>query len=516
MDMNADRHSFGKFRGGRAVREAACFAGPALLVALAVFMMCAGCGKRPAPLAQNKAVARARGAPVLNRDGYLVGAHYYIWYPGNMKSGALRRSLAPPQQSVLGNYRSFDAATIEQHLAWCSEFGIDFIAVDWWPRERRRNQTFMAALMAARNLGDTKFCIFYEAWSLNFDPVYGSTTFTNGVTDRFVRDITNIVETIGQHPAYLRVGGRPVIFLYLTRTFCGEYAQAMADIRAQLGEKGINPFIVGDEIFWKVAKDRTAEGLYVLPTTEPQTDRISLFDAITAYNCYEGGQLSHRGYGAASKHLEDVSGLYARYREAAGDVPIIPSVIPGYNDRGVRLRLDHYPIPRQWSQGRPEGTLFEQYIDRIGLPYCDKNLNMIMITSWNEWQEDTGIEPLSASPATTNDSSESGIAYTQGYSYSGHGMAYLDVVRNKFVAISGRVKDADGLPVRGKTICAWAGGRLLAKDVSDMNGCYTLSRLNLKPAQYEIGLEDGSSSRTTVVVKPDITSTNTDFYFLMR
>jgi hypothetical protein len=54
---------------------------------------------------------------------------------------------------------------------------------------------------------------------------------------------------------------------------------------------------------------------------------------------------------------------------------------------------------------------------------------MMLLTSWNEWGEDTAVEPLATAPATAVDVSDSGRVYTQGFAYSGYGMSYLDVLR---------------------------------------------------------------------------------------
>src|SRR3546814_15157667 len=79
------------------------------------------------------------------------------------------------------------------------------------------------------------------------------------------------------------------------------------------------------------------------------------------YNPYESGRPSHAGYGAESEFVPDVNGLYQRYRDATGgEVPIVPGVLAGYNDRGVRPRLDHYVIPRAWAPGAAEGTRSEE------------------------------------------------------------------------------------------------------------------------------------------------------------
>ena len=53
---------------------------------------------------------------------------------------------------------------------------------------------------------------------------------------------------------------------------------------------------------------------------------------------------------------------------------------------------------------------------------------MVMVTSWNDWNEDTGIEPIGGTPTKTDDS-PSGQAYTQGYTYGGEGRQALKVLR---------------------------------------------------------------------------------------
>jgi hypothetical protein len=53
---------------------------------------------------------------------------------------------------------------------------------------------------------------------------------------------------------------------------------------------------------------------------------------------------------------------------------------------------------------------------------------MVMVTSWDDWNEDTGIEPIGGTP-TDLDDSPSGKAYTQGYTYGGEGRTALKVLR---------------------------------------------------------------------------------------
>lgn len=447
-------------------------------------------------------------AAPLQTERYLVGAYYYTWYPRNFDQGYLRRKLIPPQVPQLGKYRSADPGTAEQHISWASRHGVDFFAISWWPG-REQNTVIPAAFLRAGNIGDIRFCIFYESWALGFDKGRGMTIFTKEKADRFVADMISFAEDYFRHPSYLRVGGRPVVFLYLTRTFTGEYEEAIARARRELAARGFDPFFVADEIFWQVSPVGNATAGPAL-TTDPQRARIRLFDAITAYNLYENTKPGQRGYTAWSSFVPDALDLYRDYRAAAGGgVYVVPGIIPGYNDRGVRLSTRHYAIPRRWEPDAPEGSTLARLFDRLAFPLVDSRLNMMMITTWNEWNEDTAIEPLDPAPPTSRDASPSGRDYTQGYAYSGHGMLPLEAVRDKVVAVAGRLTDAAGAPRGGVEVVASRDGSEAARGTSDGDGYYRLSRLHLRPGAYVVTAPGVEQSRP-VEVRAGETATGVD------
>jgi hypothetical protein len=84
-------------------------------------------------------------------------------------------------------------------------------------------------------------------------------------------------------------------------------------------------------------------------------------------------------------------------------IPIIPTVLPKYNDRAVRGASDHYAYPPVSKapfldlQDARDAKLFVNNIKAI-LPYIDSSINMMNINSWNEWFEDTAIEPVGFFP----------------------------------------------------------------------------------------------------------------------
>lgn len=432
-------------------------------------------------------------------DRYLVGAVYYAWYPENFRHGYLREKLNPPQQPVLGTYDSADVGVAEKHIEWASRYGVDFFAVNWWPRRPEQNRTVSDVFMKASNLDDIRFCVFYETWNLGFETDRGVTVFDEANTNKLVSDFIKIAGLMFGHPAYLKVDGRPVVFLYLARTFHGDYAAAIARLREELLQRGYDLFLVADEVFWGVVPadgfgrpvknpEKVGHNPYLTP--EPQMKRIRLFDAVTSYNMYEGGSEQFRGYGAQSAYVKEVNEKYGEYRTAIGaagaQVALAPNVIPGYNDRGVRPRVDHFAIPRQWAEGAPEGSFFAESIDRIVFPNIDPELNMALVTSWNEWNEDTSIEPLRKSAPTVEDNTGPGRYFTQGYPYSGYGFTYLEVLRDKFIAVAGRVTDGGGGAVKGAEVCAWRGAVKAACDLTDSGGYYAISRLHAGEGVYRV------------------------------
>lgn len=428
-----------------------------------------------------------------------VGAHYYIWYPDKLHEGTLRSRLDPPQSPVLGTYSSGEPAVAAQHIAWASAFGIDFFTLDWWPSRADRNANIDKGFLSAPNIDDITFCLFYETWDLGFDERFEATPIDARTIERFVADLRVIGTAYFDHPSYLRVDGKPVLVLYLTRTLVGDVPAMIAAGRAALAELGHEVYFVADEVMPRVTGMRTAQ-----LTRQPQPDRIALFDAVTAYNLYDAEARRQHGYGESSSFTRDAKSLYARYREASGGtVPVLPNVIPGYNDRGVRPTHDNAVISRRLSPTAEEGSFFRYHLAEAGLAEVDRRVPLLFITSWNEWSEDTAIEPVVAAPPTERDQSPSGRLHTLGHAYEGYGLTYLNVLRDVTVAVAGRVLRNDGAPAPGVVVVASQQGRPVARDVADRNGAYTLPRTNLGPGLAEVAWSGG---KQIVMVLPSTTT----------
>ncbi len=381
----------------------------------------------------------------------LVGAYYYLWNPENLSGGTLRSHLDPPQQPAASLVNSSSPRTAARDITNARKAGIDFFAVDWWPydpgysgRDYQQADGAMRDFLRAPDLDQMKFAMFYETWNLGFDPLRESTPVTFQMELHFDADMISFAEHYFSNRSYLRIDGRPVVFLYLTRTLTGDIAGMIRGARTVLEARGYDPFFIGDEVYWRVTPEVASPGGPVL-TTMPQVNRIEQFDAITSYTLYFGDPEPTLGpiadflsYPGLTNLVTDEKFLLAVYRNATHDrVPVIPDVGPGFNDRGFRLATNHPPQPRQWLAGLGPSSTLDHLFTEVAIPELDPGLPMVMVTSWDDWNEDTGIEPIGGTP-TSRDDSPLGTAYTLGYTYGGEGWSAVATLRRDVALLDRR------------------------------------------------------------------------------
>jgi glycoprotein endo-alpha-1,2-mannosidase len=412
-----------RIREGRRLQ---CFLGVVLACALFVAMSA-------------QAAPASSTAPTMHP---LVGAYYYLWNPQNFAGGTLRARLDPPQLPTSSQVNSQSPQTAARDITNARQAGINFFAVDWWPydpgysgADYRAADGSMKDFLAAPNIAKIRFAMFYETWNLGFDPGRESTPVTFQMELHFDADMLTFAKDYFHNPSYLRIHGRPVVFLYLTRTLTGDVAGMIKGARTVLKAKGFNPFFIGDEVYWRVTPENPDPAGPILTTT-PQVARIEQFDAVTSYilyygdpNFFLGPTQDFTGYPGNTDIVADERHLLSEYSAATdGRVPVIPDISSSFNDRGFRLPTNHPAQPRQWLPGEGPASTLDHLFRCVALPEVDPALPVVMVTSWNDWNEDTGIEPIGGTPTHTDDS-PSGNAYTQGYTYGGEGRAALRVLR---------------------------------------------------------------------------------------
>ncbi|HEX8966311.1 MAG TPA: glycoside hydrolase family 99-like domain-containing protein [Chloroflexota bacterium] len=316
--------------------------------------------------------AAGRGRPYARQlpdraasDGYLVGAYYYPWYgPGRLKwaDGHLN-------QPDLGEYSSGDPDVVSQHIELATGSGIDFFLVSWWGPGTSTDTTLQHALLGNPAIGEIRFAIDYES--------DGRLIVNNGTIDLddtrnqdvLASDLRYLEGSYWNNAQYLKVNGANVLFLYSSHEFVGDVAGVLASLRQQASDDGYAIYLLGDEVSWGGSAREPA-------------GRIQAFDAITSYNMYTPG-----AGGRLNAFSDAVSTEYSAWQQRAEalSVSFVPDAVPGFDDLPVRPDAHHPPLT-------PSPALFREQL-AMALAHAEPPLNLVLITSWNEWNEGTAIEP---------------------------------------------------------------------------------------------------------------------------
>lgn len=309
---------------------------------------------------------------VADADDRLIGAYYYPWYAANGRHW----NEGVPRRPLLGEYDSADEGIINRHIDWATGHGIDFFAISWWGPQSFEANVLREQFLPADLAGEMSFAILYESTGrLDMQQGQFDLSSTRNV-DRLADDFRHLAETYFHEPNYLRIDGRPVVFIYLTRIMQGEALHAFEAAREAVRvTTGLELFLIGDEVYWQ----------------EPSTERVELFDTVTAYNMHTSSP------DVADWFLRELPGKYAAWADVCeeADVLFVPSVIPGFDDTAVRPEARHPVIPRSTQ-------LFAAQLE-TALRLAEHGPRLVMINSWNEWHEDTAIEPAE----------DSGMSYLQ-------------------------------------------------------------------------------------------------------
>ena len=360
--------------------------------------------------------------PAVAARGAVVGAYYYPWYGtfpgGHGWNDTLRYHLQPPQMPAIGYYSSRDRSTIEAQIDQSHRGNISFWATSWWGPGSAEDNTIRNVLFTDPRAAELRYAVQYESTGR-------LGTFAQPDYSKLLPDFRYLAQNYFNNPDYLRIAGRPVVFMYLTRAYFNTPISraAVANLRqAMQSEFHLDPYLVGDDVF---AGDINAQ-------------RMRLWDAVTDFDVYGTALAAH---GSTTAGLDALAATYRQARATAHSAGIgfVPTASPGFDDRAVRA--GHVAAPRYLTDvpGAGEGSLFARMLSRVVVPDTDQAAaNLLMVNSFNEWHEDTQIEAANLAPSTTLDDSGA-RAYTQGYAYSGYGSLYLDELRQATVPEPGGI-----------------------------------------------------------------------------
>lgn len=245
----------------------------------------------------------------------------------------------------LGTYSCTDSATIFCHMEMLKEARIGVIILTWWDIHDFGYQS-IDLIMDEAAKANIEVCFHIEPF-----PGRNASTIRSG--------IENIIDTYGNHPAFYRMGDRPLFFVYDSYLISVE---EWAKILKPESETTIR----------KTPYDAVMIGLWV---NEGEEDFFikSGFDGFYTYFGATGFT-----YGSTPQNWD-----YLQKWATAHNKIFIPCVAPGYIDTRIR------PWNNKTTRDRENGV----YYDNMFQAVIDSKARFVGITSFNEWHEGTQIEP---------------------------------------------------------------------------------------------------------------------------
>lgn len=268
----------------------------------------------------------------------LVLAFYYTWFDQNTWTYDKLSDLpAEP-------YVSADRGVMGRHIDQARRAGIDALLVAWYGPNNNQTEPNLAAMLEEANARGYKIGVLFESDS----------PFMPG-TDSVTAGLQHLLSTHANHPAFLRVDGRPVIFFW-------------------------RPTIYGVDT-WRSIRSQA----------DPNFSSIWIGEGVnTAYLAVFDGHHLYSNTWNPPADLNATNAKFARQVAAArasfGAYKFwVATVMPGYDDVKIRGGAG-------FARSRDGGAYFGQSWQAA----VASGPNWIVINSFNEWPEGSYIEPSAA------------------------------------------------------------------------------------------------------------------------
>lgn len=297
-----------------------------------------------------------------------------------------RTPITPAFSPLLGEYDSRDRAILSQHVDWARENRINTFMIEWCGRELSQftdsHDDIVSGFLTNPSFNRIRFFFVYSLVSATRregEAPFRAIDIDNPLLhDKIIGDLRYAASRYFTRPNYLRLRQRLALLLYAANLLGGDLPRFIAELRTTVRtETSLEPYLIADQVGWN---------------SSPDPDLTPLFDAVMPYAAIDHRLESGRetALGVVSEELLD---LYACWLNAAHDlgVDFITSVYPGFNGAGAPWCLDDdsqslVPVIRR------DHDDFRSLI-RGALSMADPEIRMIGITSFNEWNEGTNIEP---------------------------------------------------------------------------------------------------------------------------
>lgn len=291
----------------------------------------------------------AAALPAAAQPEPLVLALYYPWYNWDTWTDPVLSDT--PELP----YHGADPETIALHVRWAREAGIDVLVSAWFgPAGDNPTETAFRTLLDLAQAQGLRAALLFETDDPAFFPSWEAQ-----------RDaLSHALSVHGGHPAYLRHGGRPAIFVWRPRAIWMGAQRANRDGPATVDA-------------WRQLRDEVDpdRASVWLAETESQA-YLDVFDGMFFYNVAgvrDQAALMAR-VGRSVRELGNRSGVERLW---------IATAMPGYDDTRLLDRRDRFAVDRN------HGAFYQ----RTFAAAAGSDPDWIMIVSFNEWVEGHQIEP---------------------------------------------------------------------------------------------------------------------------
>ncbi len=323
---------------------------------------------------------------IAKEGGTLFGAiTYHAWwsYPNPNTWWNHRTGKPAVIHTPLLNY--YDARYVnvfDRVIDWATGYGINFFLFEWpypqsWMEPNLRHNLLKNSELIKS--GEIRFGISYDSLmqfelgklKKNSEGQYDLSSSENRNT--ILNDFEYLSRTYFEHPLYMKIKGKPLVFVYESWLYRGEVEDILNEIRYRF-----NPYLLGDFRLTEISPDTQSEYVRL------QKRLMELFDGVTTYGPYSLDpnitnnivKVTDKSYAAWSKEIKKLG------------IDFVPDVQAGANDSASRPELNHPIVEKNeevWDK-----------LCEIGIKYRDDSINMVLVTSLDEWYEDTQVLPATS------------------------------------------------------------------------------------------------------------------------
>lgn len=329
--------------------------------------------------------------PVPQIDVPMYIMEYHIWYKSpfgeeapdgyvhwDMRGDHIDRAIdpawmrdkAPVGYPMLGLYNSEDRGVIRWQLQCMKNTGVTATFVQMFPEWNKGahfDRTFIwDKIFKIAGEIDYKIACHDEVLFRQGQPAQDWQVMGNR--------LGNFVKKYGSHPAYLKVHNQPAVAFQYWNRFKGKMPATDLAKMIDLAQK-----VAGTDIYW-IIHVAPSDGLFAMK----QIDSFITMANTNALNQRVSGYEEHpkQDWDMMEQQLTAAQNMSAKH--PGHDIGYW--VYDGFEESPKALADNRNSF--RWLK-RDQGHTFMQTIER----YMKHKPSFIMLTSWNDWQENTAIEP---------------------------------------------------------------------------------------------------------------------------